>query len=300
MSDDKTVTTPHRSLLVAGAARRASLIVVAGPELGHLFHLEQPLITLGRGSDADVRLDDPGISRHHAKLVRTDNVFTLIDLGSKNGVWCNGELLNGSRALKSGDKIQIGSKVVLRFDLQDELDEAAIRALYDASVRDGPTGAFNKKFFTETLRKEFAYCARHDQLLSVVMMDIDHFKQINDTHGHAIGDLVLVKLVEMFHSAIRVEDVMARVGGEEFGLLLREIDADVAIAVAERLRRRTEALKIDARGASVKVTLSAGVATFVHGAFASADEFVASADEYLYRAKNSGRNRVQSRWLSDR
>lgn len=296
-TDETTLTKPVENLYAQIGGRSASLIVLTGSELGKMFRLEKPELVIGRATDADIHLEDEGISRHHAKVVRTETEIRLIELGSKNGIWCNGERVVDARVLVDGDKIQVGSDVILKLSFQDKLDEAALQSLYNASARDGLTGAFNKKFLTEALNKEFAYCARHDLMLSVVMIDIDHFKAINDTYGHAAGDHALVNLVANLHQAIRTEDILARVGGEEFALLLREIPADVSLAVAERLRRRVEGMDLEFNGSKLKLTISAGVATYVAKNFATADEFLSDADGYLYRAKDQGRNRVRSRWL---
>ncbi len=129
------------------------------------------------------------------------------------------------------------------------------------------------------------------------MMDVDRFKQINDTHGHTVGDQVLVKIVEAVHEAIRTEDVFGRYGGEEFALVLRDVTEDVSVAVAERLRRRIEETPVTAGGVPVRVTISIGVAPPVPGTFQTVEELVEAADKYLLQAKAQGRNRVMSRWL---
>ena len=299
-SDEVTQTRPVQNLYALIGGRSASLIVLTGSEIGKMFRLEKPEVTVGRAVDADLRIEGEGISRHHLKMVRTETELRLVDLGSKNGVWCNGERVVGSRLVQDGDKIQLGVDTVLKLGFQDKLDEAAQLALSDAAVRDGLTGAFNKKFFTETLNKEFAYCERHDLMISLVALEVDDFNVLADTHGQAAGDFVLVNLVANFHAAIRIEDVLARHGGAQLVLVLREINADVSVAVAERLRRRVEGLELDFNGLKLKVTISAGVSTYVQKAYASADELVSASYEYLARAKAEGKNRVQSRWLAGR
>lgn len=296
-SDEKTQTKPIENLVASAGRRSASFIVLKGASIGRMFRIERKELTIGRSSDTDVWLDDDSVSRCHAKISRQDDVVTLTDLNSKNGTFCNGEKVVGSRVLRDGDKVQVGVGNVLRFGLQDQLDEEAQFALYDSAVRDGLTGAFNRKYLLEALGKEFAFAVRHELPLSLLMLDLDHFKNINDTHGHAAGDFALITLVDHVHQAIRTEDVFARVGGEEFALLLREVTEDVAVAVAERLRRRVEGLDFTFQGRSMRMTVSIGVATHVSEVFPDADSLVRAADQFLYQAKGAGRNQVRSRWL---
>lgn len=297
--DEKTLTKPVANLLAAETGRlSASLMVLTGQDIGKMFRIQKRETSLGRSSESDVQLDDESISRHHAKLVKSDEAVELIDLGSKNGTLLNGQRVTGRVTLRNGDKLQLGSVIVLKYSVQDMLDEAVQQMLYDSAIRDGLTGAFNRKFLTESLQKEFAFCQRHDVPISLLMMDVDYFKQVNDTLGHAAGDYALIKLVNSVHEAIRTEDVFARYGGEEFALILREVTEDVAVAVAERLRRRLEDEEIVFDGQRVKITISLGVATHVSGLFERAEDLVAAADRYLLMAKAEGRNRVQSKWLS--
>jgi two-component system, cell cycle response regulator len=297
-SDDKTLTSPIGHVLAEMGKRSAALVVLSGSGIGKMFRLVKGESIVGRSAECTIVLDDESVSRQHCKLLRLKDEFHLLDLGSKNGTYCNGERVKDIRILKDGDKIRVSTETVLKFTLQDEMDEAAQQALYDSAIRDGLTGAFNKKFLIESLQKEFAFAVRHDHVISVLMMDIDHFKKVNDQYGHAAGDHALVKLAGNVHEAIRVEDVFARYGGEEFALVLRGLTEDVAVAVADRLRRRIEALDLRFNGVDFKMTISIGVATHVGDLFKSPEELIQAADKYLYSAKSSGRNRVNSRWLN--
>lgn len=261
-----------------------------------MYRLGVQGVIIGRSSEAHVQIDDQGISRLHVKILRTDDGFEIEDLQSKNGTLLNGETLAGTRKLKNGDKFQIG-QTIFRFTVMDALDDHAQQQLYDASVRDGLTGAFNRRFFDEVLPKEYAFAERHGLPLSLLMVDVDHFKSVNDTYGHPAGDEALVAICRALTAGIRTEDVLVRFGGEEFALILRELTEDVAVAVAERLRRTVEALQIWSGSRQVKVSISLGVATHVEGHFKSAAELLGAADKYVLSAKAAGRNRVCSRWL---
>ncbi len=296
--EEKTIVHSVADLLAEAKKVSAYLIVVSGKtSVGKMFKLDRTEMTIGRGSDVDIMLDDEGVSRKHAKIVvRNDGTVQLVDLNSTNGTFNNGDKIDVA-GLHDGDKIQIGSATILKFSYQDSFDEALQKNLYESATRDGLTRLYNKKYFLDTLRKEFAYCLRHRVALSLVIMDIDHFKRINDTYGHQAGDYVLSRLAGRVAEAIRAEDTLARYGGEEFVLLLREAPEDKAFILAERLRRLIETSDFTYNGQQIRVTLSAGIATLNDAEFSDTESFVAAADKHLYKAKQAGRNRVEARML---
>ena len=297
--EDDEKTSVHQVVApVKEKSHSPCVIVVSGKEsVGKMFKLEGEM-TIGRVASAEIYLDDDGISRSHAKIVvRPDGTVELSDLGSTNGTYQNGVRID-KRVLADGDKIQIGSTIILKFSYQDAIDEALQRNLYESATRDGLTKLYNKKHFTDALKKEFAYASRNRVELSLVIFDVDHFKRVNDTHGHPAGDYVLARLAAQVLECIRTEDMLARYGGEEFALVLREISEEKAFICAERIRRVVEAAEFTFAQKRIPVTVSLGLATFDGTNFAAADGLVAMADKYLYRAKQSGRNRVEARMLS--
>src|SRR3954466_4591923 len=194
----------------AGGKRdRAYLVVLAGASVGEMYKVEGEKVVIGRGQKAQIRLFDDGISREHAQIVIEGSHIVLQDLGSTNGTFCNG-LKVDKRELVDGDKILVGSTTILKFTYHDNLDEAFQRQMYESSLRDGLTKAFNKKYFTDRLESEFTYAVRHGAALSLVMFDIDHFKKVNDTYGHSAGDLVLTEMSALMMLSLRTEDVFAR------------------------------------------------------------------------------------------
>jgi diguanylate cyclase (GGDEF)-like protein len=250
---------------------------------------------MGRASDTQLQVEDDGISRKHCKIATAPNgAHQLVDLGSTNGTFLNGIKVNVA-TLQDGDKIQIGANTVLKFSLQDQLEEQYQRTIYESATRDGLTRIFNKKYFLDTLRKEFAYCLRHRVPLSLVMIDLDHFKEVNDTYGHPAGDFILQQVAAKIDETIRQEDLFARYGGEEFCLMLRESPADKAVRCAERCRRAIDASPFVFNGTPIKVTISLGVATLVDAEYAQPEDLLTAADAYLYRAKTRGRNRVDAK-----
>jgi diguanylate cyclase (GGDEF)-like protein len=272
---------------------RAYLIVLAGSSVGEMYKLSAPVTVIGRGQGADIHLVDEGISRKHATIELRDDQIMICDAGSTNGTFCNGERI-GEHALNDGDKIQVGSTTILKFTFHDSLDETFQRQMYESALRDGLTKAFNKKYFLERLESEFAYAVRHQSALSLVMLDIDHFKQVNDTHGHLAGDYVLVTLATLMQNKIRREDVLARYGGEEFAIICRGISVDGAHAFSERIRACVEKQDFIYAEQRIPLTVSFGVADVPKEGMRQTLELIARADDALYRAKRGGRNRVVS------
>ncbi|MEW6333984.1 MAG: GGDEF domain-containing protein, partial [Thermodesulfobacteriota bacterium] len=166
------------------------------------------------------------------------------------------------------------------------------------SITDELTGIYNRRGFFQLGEREFERALRFERPLAVLMLDIDHFKRVNDTHGHPIGDQVLRALADLIRQETRGIDVAGRYGGEEFALLLSETDLSLAVQIAERLRQSVEALGIPVRrpdhgGGTIdlRVTVSIGVALMSPG-FPGLDGLIGRADQALYRAKDAGRNRV--------
>ncbi|MFT3838460.1 MAG: GGDEF domain-containing protein [Myxococcaceae bacterium] len=302
MSEDKTSVHSIADLLgKATKQANAYLIVISAKSaatIGKMTKLDRGELVMGRSLETGLQIEDDGVSRKHAKVMTSPNgMFQLVDLGSTNGTFLNGIKISVA-TLQDGDKIQIGSNTVLKFSMQDQLEEQYQRSIYESATRDGLTRIFNKKYFIDTLKKEFAYCLRHRVPLSLVMFDIDHFKKVNDTYGHPAGDYVLQRVAQKVADTVRQEDLFARYGGEEFSLLLRESADDKAIRCAERCRRAVDGSDFTFNGTPIKVSISLGVATLFDSDFAQPEDLIAAADKYLYRAKRGGRNRVDAMQLS--
>ncbi len=298
MSEDKTAVHSINDLLGTSRSKSSAYLIVISAKIaamvGKMIKLDKNEMVMGRSPDVPLQVEDDGVSRKHCKIAQSSSGhFQLVDLGSTNGTFLNGIKVNVA-TLQDGDKVQIGANTVLKFSIQDQLEEQYQRSIYESATRDGLTRIFNKKYFNDTLRKEFAYCLRHRVPMSLVMLDIDHFKKINDTFGHPAGDFVLQRVAGKIGETVRQEDLFARYGGEEFALLLRESQSDSAIRCAERCRRAVDTADIVFNGTPIKVTISLGVATLLDSDFAQPEELLGAADKYLYRAKERGRNRVDA------
>src|SRR3954452_13160253 len=285
-SDERTQIFEPQASPTGGVKRdRAYLVVLAGASVGEMYKVEGDKTVIGRGQKAQVRLLDDGISREHAQVVVEGNRIFLEDLGSTNGTFCNG-LKVDRRELADGDKILVGSTTILKFTYHDNLDEIFQKQMYESALRDGLTKAFNKRYFTDRLESEFTFSIRHVAPLTLVLFDIDHFKKVNDTHGHQAGDYVLSEIASLLTGALRAEDVFARYGGEEFAVICRGSDVTQAQVGGERLRKAVEGDRFVYDGPPIAVTISFGVAVMPNAAVEDANDLVALADKALYKSKN--------------
>jgi two-component system, cell cycle response regulator len=295
--DDVPTRRSHATVAAPASASltpdRAILTVLAGLSAGQVFTLDQDETFIGRGQDAHVRIDDQGISRKHARLVRTEaGGYILEDLGSANGVYVGGHKIERVD-LTDGDRVQVGPAVVLRFGIIAADEAALARRLYEGSTRDALTGLYNRKYAGERLAAEVAYVHRHETLFSLVLFDLDNFKRVNDSFGHPAGDVVLRVVAAQVQKALRKEDILARYGGEEFVVLVRGIEHKSVGVLADRLRTWVARLSIPWESRTIQTTVSVGVASLSEcGPKATVEALMTLADGRLYQAKAGGRNRV--------
>jgi diguanylate cyclase (GGDEF)-like protein len=264
---------------------------VRGNNIGQVITLKQAPCNIGRYSDSEIWLRDDGVSRRHARIFPEGDGFVLQDLDSANGTFVEGRLIKLHR-LNDGELIQLGPVAAFRYSITDEDQEALLRRLYATSVTDSLTGAHNREHFDTQIEVELSYRRRHDTHLSIVLFDLDHFKQINDTYGHPAGDEVLKAVASSARTQLRTEDVFARYGGEEFAIILRGIDIKGARAMADRLRLTVAELRVPHDGRELRVTLSGGCAAASELETASHTALLGLADRRLYAAKKAGRNRI--------
>ena len=269
------------------------LVQVKGGSLGQVLSLTSGELVFGRVRGVDVFVPDPGVSRRHVRVFPESERWWVEDLASANGTFVHGERITRKR-LEDGDIIQIASGVAYRYSITDAGQVAVLQHLYDASVRDALTGAYNREYFDQRMAAELAYARRHSADLSLVMLDLDHFKRVNDTWGHLAGDAVLVRMAAAVRGWLRLEDVFCRYGGEEFAVILRTTALPAAAHVAERIRAAVEALVIEHDGHMIRLTMSSGCVSLTEVQGDAPEHLVAVADRRLYAAKHGGRNRVVS------
>lgn len=256
-----------------------------------LQRVEKASVTLGRDSRCDIVLDDANVSRQHAKLEKTEQGYLLTDLGSTNGTYVD-EVLVNQQILKGGETLRLGS-FIFKFLSADCLEAQYHETVYNAMTRDGLTHAFNKNYLLDSLEQELARSRRSGSTLSIVMMDIDHFKSVNDTHGHLVGDEVLKEFAKRLQSVSRAGDLLCRYGGEEFALVLVDTPLHEALEAAERCRQVVASTPFETASGPLDITTSLGACDT---SFAESDltptQLIKLADDHLYQAKRSGRNRV--------
>jgi diguanylate cyclase (GGDEF)-like protein len=294
------ISAPHRDVAeVATPCRpprnRPLLFALQGPAQGSVFPLREPELTLGRDGSVDVSLHEDTVSRVHARLVRRDGAVYVEDLGSQNGTFVNDQPVRGATLLRDGDYLRLGSVTILKYALTDELEERALCTLFELTLRDPLTRLYNRRYFDDRLKSEFSFARRHGTPLALLLVDIDHFKVVNDTHGHLVGDRVLRWVAENIRRTVRPEDVLARYGGEEFILIARGMSAESAETLGNRVRYGLQTSRFQVGGTDLHLTVSVGVASMSGDApCAGPDELISLADEALYQAKSAGRNRVCS------
>lgn len=290
MEATRVTDGPDEQLIGALKDMHAYLIVIAGNQVGEMTRIEGQA-DIGRDKKAGVRIVDEGISRLHCRARQLPMGKLLVeDLRSTNGTFVNGERID-KQVIEDGDKIQIGSNSVLRYAFTDGLDEGFQRQMYDSALRDGLTKAFNKRFYTDRIATEFATAKRTGAPLALLMMDIDHFKRLNDNWGHPAGDLVLQTLVQVIGPELGEDDIFCRYGGEEF-VVIAHADPEGSVALAERIRKAVADHSFVWEGDRLPVMVSVGVACMPTATFATQSELLGAADGALYVSKEGGRNRV--------
>jgi two-component system, cell cycle response regulator len=279
---------------------RPALVFLNGDLLAVPIPLERGEVILGRAFETDVRINDTKVSRQHAKIntivddETNETKYTLVDLDSKNGTLLNGQKIE-EEVLQNGDKIIIGEHI-LRFELLDEIDREYQHQIRRLLSHDDLTGLLSSRSFFSELRREASRSTVENRPFCVLMMDLDHFKQVNDTYGHLTGSKTLEEIGLCIMYNLRNGDVAARFGGEEFAAFLLDAELSQGIVAAERIRQSIEEqdfsiVRVGKKLQTHKITISIGIASFPKD---SSDpiELVEMADSALYRAKREGRNRV--------
>jgi diguanylate cyclase (GGDEF)-like protein len=260
-----------------------------GPNLGRRITLAGPKHLVGRLPELDVAIEEDQVSRNHAQFFRDPLGWWLEDLGSTNGSFVNDQRVTRQQ-LKDGDMVRFGS-VVLRFLSGSNIEARYHEEIYNMSMVDAMTGAHNKRSFLEHLDREVARSLRYNVPLSLVLFDLDHFKAVNDTHGHLAGDAVLKEMARRVLARLRKGDMFARYGGEEWASVLACTGHAGALIYAENVRKLISGEPFRLDGVTLTITVSGGVAELQPPLKTGAD-LIARADARLYEAKESGRNRI--------
>jgi diguanylate cyclase (GGDEF)-like protein len=267
----------------------ACIVVIYGTELGRRVQLGKAPFEIGRSSSNDLFIDQESISRHHARISFDGTSYWVADLGSTNGTYVNDELVREQR-LRDGDQVRIG-RSILKFMTGENVEVHYHEEIYRLMTVDGLTQIFNRRYFNEALEREVNRSKRYTRVLSLIVFDIDHFKLVNDTYGHLVGDGVLRMIASAVKPRLRREDIFARTGGEEFAVLLPEIAIDGARVTAEKVRSIVQSTPLKQDQELIRCTVSLGVATLEEEE-SEPESLYKRADGLLYQAKQSGRNRA--------
>jgi diguanylate cyclase (GGDEF)-like protein len=272
--------------------REACLINIypTGRGMGRRHSLGEQPVVLGRGTNCDVQVDEHSVSRRHARIELTGEVFYAFDLQSTNGTFVNEQPIEQA-PLNDGDYLRVGN-CIYRFLAGGNVEADYHEEIYRMTIRDGLTDLANKRYFLEFLDRELSRSARHARPLTLLLFDIDRFKEVNDQFGHLGGDCALRELAALVRKGIRKEELLARYGGEEFAVVLPEATIDSGIIVAERVRDIVAAQPFRYEAKPFALTISIGAAATLGDETLTPEELIRRADECLYQAKGKGRNCV--------
>ena len=285
--------TTQRTILSDGprpaSPRSACVVVIHGEGLGRRADIDTARVRVGRSQEADLHIPHNSVSRLHCELWRDGDTYWVRDLGATNTTRLNDTPVAQS-ALVDGDHITLGESI-LKFISHSSVEARYHEEIYQLATHDALTEIYNRRHFIEMADKEIARAVRHRRPLALCIIDVDLFKPVNDRYGHISGDEVLRQIALLLRGHARSDDLAARIGGEEFALMLPECDAEAARAFAERLREAVAAAPFAPGGEPQRITVSIGIAELA----ADRDTrpaLMAAADTALYRAKSEGRNRV--------
>lgn len=277
------------------SSREACLVHIypTGQSMGTRHILTEKPLIIGRGEDCDIRVLDTSVSRRHVRLEKIKDEYFVLDMHSTNGSYVNDvQSLPGSPiAMRDGDYLRVGN-CIFRYLASGNVENDYHEEIYRLTIIDALTQISNHRYFNEFLEREVLRTVRHNRPLSLVLIDIDRFKQINDQLGHLGGDFTLRELAGCIKRVVRREDLFARYGGEEFALVLIETGLQEALQAAERVRALVESHTFRFDDKVFQLTVSLGVAECVLDGTANARMLIRKADENLYKAKRGGRNKV--------
>jgi two-component system cell cycle response regulator len=287
-----TISRDMRSVLNNAPQEQALLIVLSGPRLGTRSVLGEKAVEIGRSPACHLQLDSDSVSRRHARIEWNGQSHQLLDLGSTNGTFLNGDKVNDG-VLKDGDRVGIG-KLQLKYVAGGNIEGAYHEEIQRLMRFDPLTGICNKRHFEESLKLAVTNAKTAPKPISLIVFDLDHFKRINDAHGHPAGDQVLCELAKVVKQTSTPDQVFGRVGGEEFAVLWEGMRLEAAAAHAEQIRFRVANHSFRVERTVLPVTVSLGVAERISTSDESPESLYERADARLYAAKAGGRNRVCS------
>lgn len=298
--EDKTVQDSKRLKKRDLLDKKYNIIitVIKGEEIdfGKTINFNKKVIKIGRSKSNDLVLHDQKVSKEHCEIRITLNDELIIDeiilqdLFSTNGTYLNDEYIE-QKVLRFGDKIRIGTTVLL-FKSSDEVEETYHSKLFNIATTDPLTGLLNRRSILNEMDTQNKIAKASNRIYSILIVDIDDFKDINDNFGHLVGDEYLKNFCKRISECLRNQDKMGRIGGEEFLIILPETEIEGAETLAEKIRGSIEEFSLKKSDHHVQTTVSIGIVQYgLHSE--EILKLLDLADSALYQAKNSGKNKVQ-------
>jgi two-component system cell cycle response regulator len=270
------------------------LWVLSGPARGRYFKVPRRGGVLGRDREGPLAIDDPGISRQHLRFSRNERgFFEVEDLESRYGTFVEGDQIS-RQVVRDGDRIQVSAETVFRVRAMDTREPEGLERPAAERIRDPLTRLYNRRYLMLRLEEEYAFARRHQTPLTLLMVDLDHFQRVNGEFGHGAGDRVLRAAARTLFATVRAEDLLCRLGGDEFCVLSRGEDEAGGLAFGARLLKVLRERPLDVRGEPLRLTASVGVVTYQRERATSLMELLVEADAALFEAKQQGRDRVQA------
>lgn len=260
-SDQETTLDDSIDVASLEGRRHLTLLVVSGPAGGQWHLVPAQGGTIGRHPECDVMVGDPAVSRRQARVtLDEDGSHWIEDLGSRNGTFISGKRIDRA-PLADGDQIQLSSASVLRVRYLGAQETLLVHQLQEAASTDALTGVANRRYLLLRLSQELSYAKRHRAPVCVLMIDLDDLKRVNDDAGRLVGDGVLQEVAQHLENEARLEDIVARYGGDEFVIVARGLAAAQGVRFAERLREQIETAELETIHGKA-LTLSVGVAHY--------------------------------------
>lgn len=292
MDNDHHTTRKFKQVVIdtTHAHDNAALVIIRGEPLGKLFPISEKPVVIGRSPECTIQFGGDNVSRRHCQVWKTEQGFWISDLKSTNNTIVNSEAIQYCQ-LFDNDRITIGD-TILKFLVTDLVEQEYHTAQFDHATRDPLTGTHNRRLFIQNLKSELETCSKFGQPLSLVLCDIDHFKKVNDDHDHTVGDNALVAITDTLQHCLRPRQTLARMGGEEFAIILPALTGKQALDAANIMREAIARKPIPCGDKTIQITASFGVAEWSQAVRKTSD-LIRIADQALMKAKQAGRNQVK-------